>query len=359
VIKYCCGYKPISAKKILEKSPVVVSAPCRVDSGGTWDMKAMAIPHERLYPVTINIALSLRTHVTLSPFKDGYIKIASEGFKGTEKYNIENNIPFNSPFAIFLAAINLFGFHGISVNIRSDSPVRSALGGSSTALIALIKALSDLQTLIGGKGFSKRQILHLGYHIEDGINGGNCGIQDQAAAVYGGVNLWRWRFSNMISPFIREPLLDAHGLKEISKCMIVAYSGKSHVSARTNRSWITDFLSGKTRSGWIKANEVVKGLADVIKGKDWDTASYLLREEMKIRRAITPDALIPLTSGMIHQAEQMGCGARFAGAGAGGSLWALGPQDKIKDVRSAWGDTLRTVNGASILECNVVTTGAR
>lgn len=348
-----------SAKKMLEKNPIEVSAPCRVDSGGTWDIKAMAIPLEHIIPVTINIALSLRTRITLSPFKDGCIKITSEGFKNTEEYNTKNNLPFNSPFGLFLAAINHFGFHGLEVTIKSDSPVKSALGGSSTALVALIKALSELRILFGEKGLSRRQILHLGYHIEDGISGGNCGIQDQAAAVYGGVNLWTWRYSHGSHPFSRETLIEGKDADEISRCITVAFSGKSHVSARMNRSWVKDFLSGKTRSGWIKANETVKGLAKAIKEKDWQSAAGFLRDEMKIRRKITPDALIPVTSDLIYRAERIGCGARFTGAGAGGSLWAIGEPDKIREVEEAWGDILAPINGAGILRCNVDPVGVR
>jgi D-glycero-alpha-D-manno-heptose-7-phosphate kinase len=245
------------------------------------------------------------------------------------------------------------------VNIHSDSPVKSALGGSSTALVALIKALSELQVRTGGKGLTRSLMLHLGYHLEDGINGGNCGMQDQAAAVYGGVNLWTWKYSSKNQPFSREVLIKRHETAGISGCITVAFSGQSHVSARMNRSWVHDFLSGRTRSGWIEANEVVKCLAVAIKKKDWGSAAGLLRDEMKIRRKITPDALIPLTSELIHCAEKTGCGARFTGAGAGGSLWAIGESDKIKAVENDWGKMLKRIKGAGILKCKVDTTGVK
>jgi len=349
----------ISVKKILEERPIEVSAPCRIDSGGTWDIKAMAMTFEHIAPVTLNIALTLRTSVILSPFKDGYVRVASEGFQDIAEFNIKNNLPFNPPFGIFLAAVNHFGYHGLEVSIKSDSPVRSALGGSSTALVALIKALSDLRILRGGNGLSRSQILHLGYHIEDGISGGNCGIQDQAAAVYGGVNLWKWRYSHGEKTSFRETLIKGKDIKEISRSIIVAFSGKSHVSARMNRAWVGDFLSGRTRSGWMNANEIVKDLAEAIRNKDWDSAAGFLRKEMKIRRKITPDALIPLTTELIHCAEKTGCGARFTGAGAGGSLWAIGEADRIRDVEEAWNGILRPVKRAGILRCSVDPRGVK
>jgi D-glycero-alpha-D-manno-heptose-7-phosphate kinase len=39
-----------------------------VDSGGTWDIRSMALPMQAIDPVTLNIALSLRTRVQLVPF---------------------------------------------------------------------------------------------------------------------------------------------------------------------------------------------------------------------------------------------------------------------------------------------------
>lgn len=39
------------------------------------------------------------------------------------------------------------------------------------------------------------------------------------------------------------------------------------------------------------------------------------REGPELARVTTPDALIPVTDELIRQAEQAGCGARFAGAG--------------------------------------------
>jgi len=347
-----------SVRKILEDDPVTASAPCRIDSGGTWDIKALALPLELIEPVTINIALNLRTRVTLSPFKDGWVRISSEGVSKGEQYPHEN-LPFNTPLGLYFAAISHFGFHGLQVNISSDSPVKSALGGSSTALIALIKALSKVSSILGKKPLKGRELLRLGYHLEDGISGGNCGMQDQAAAVYGGVNLWRWRYGGKNSLFQRELLLDINGQKELSERTLVAYSGKSHVSARINRLWIHDFLSGKTRAGWMKANDIVNGLAGAMKHKQWRKAASFLKDETAIRKEITPNAFIPITEKLIRQAEKAGCGARFAGAGAGGSIWALGEIDRIRNLSGIWEKTLSPIRGAKILDCAVDPLGVR
>lgn len=346
---------PLSVREVLKQAPVEASAPCRIDSGGTWDIKALALPLEPARPVTLNIALTLRTRVTLLPFRDGWVKISSDGFSYNERHPFRA-LPFDSPFGLFHAALSYFGWHGIHVHIRSDSPVRAALGGSSTALVALIKALSKLASNLGMESLSREEILHLGYHIEDAVSAGKCGIQDQAAAVYGGVTLWTWCFGERSSPFKKTPLLGEAGHKRLSRHILVAFSGRSHTSSRINRSWINRFLSAETRSGWLRANEVVKDLARAIEAEDWKASARCLREEMSIRRKITPDALIPVTETLIHQAEACGCGARFAGAGGGGSVWAIG--EDVLPLSKKWASTLASVKGACILECGVESTGA-
>ena len=341
-----------SLKKTLERRPVEASAPCRIDSGGTWDIKALALPMAPALPITVNIALTLRTTVILMPFTKGKVKVSSYGFTHKEEYPAEA-ARFDTPFGLFFAALAHFACHGVEVHIRAASPVKAALGGSSTALVALIKALSKAGALPGQHKPTRKQILHLGYHLEDAVSAGKCGIQDQAAAVYGGVNRWIWHYESAKRLFRRQPLLNRRAQRALSERLLLAYSGSSHVSSRINQAWIKDFLSGKTRAGWVKANHVAGELGRAIEKEAWTEAAAFLREEMAVRREITPEALIPITEQLIRQAEEAGCGARFTGAGAGGAVWALGEKERIEALRKVWGDTLGPVKGGGLLHCEV------
>jgi len=352
-----CFRMPRSAREILEDRSIEASAPCRIDSGGTWDIKSLALPFEHVKPVTLNIALNLRTWITLSPHKKGRVKVVSQGFAASEEYPFQG-LRLTSPFNIFFAAVVYFGYHGLEVHIKSDSPPKSGLGGSSTALVALIKALCRLDYLANQKKRSSREILHLAYHLEDAMGDGKCGMQDQGAALYGGVNLWTWSYGSTRVPFKRQALLRGQGTKELARHILVAYSGKSHVSRRTNRKWIKEFLDGRTRKGWIRVNHLCKEFADALEMMDWKAAGHIMRMEMAIRRQITPDSLTPLTRRLISQAEKMGCGARFAGAGAGGAVWAIGEMENIMDLRDTWDRTLATVRGGKVLDCSIDSRGA-
>lgn len=342
----------ISLRPFLSAQPVHASAPCRIDAGGTWDIKALALPLAVADPVTFNAALTLRTTVSLGPYRDGWVRVISRGFSRAVAYPV-THMPLDSPFGIFLAAVAHYAVHGLEIRIASSAPVRAGLGGSSTALVALLKALNKVSADLQAKAPIRKQILHLGYHLEDAVSGGQCGQQDQAAAVYGGVNLWRWRYADPVRSVGRVPLLDARGRKAFSERLLVAYSGQSHVAARTNRRWIRGFLSGKTRTAWVEANAIVHDLAGAVRAQAWEEAARLVRRETALRREMTPEALIPLTRRLLEQAEAAGCGARFTGAGAGGSVWAIGRRERIEHLRMLWEKTLREVRGAGILPCAV------
>lgn len=350
---------PKSLRRTLTDHLVEASAPCRIDAGGTWDIKALALPFAEEVPTTLNAALNLRTSVRLTPFKDGQVRISSRGFGRDAVFRLSSP-SFRPPFGAYFAAVSHFGLHGVDVRIHSEAPVRSSLGGSSAALVALIEALkAACRFEDGDKTYSREDILHLGYAIEDAMNGGGCGVQDQAAAVFGGVNQWTWRFGNANQPFERHRLLDTEGEQAFSERMIVAFSGMGHASSQINRKWVKAFLDGKTTKGWLEVNRITRDLGQAIAVQDWRGAAGLLRREMQVRRELTPEALIPITTTLIEEAETLGCGARFAGAGAGGCVWALGRRENIEDLKDRWTRSLASVRGGLVLNCQVDPAGVR
>lgn len=347
----------ISLSRTLESRPVAASAPCRIDAGGTWDIKAMALPLQSLFPATVNTALTLRTRVVLKPFDPGWVSISSEGFPEIRRKPFAS-LPFTPPFGPFFAAVSHFGVHGLHVHIASAAPPRSGLGGSSVALVALIEALN---IALGERRapLTREALLLLAYHLEDAVSGGHCGLQDHAAAVYGGTHLWRWRYGTPSRPWEADPLPVRFGEGGTDPWLLVAHSGVAHTSHRTNRRWIQGFLSGKTRAGWIAANHLTHRLADALKASDVEEATSLIRQETALRRDLTPEALTPGTEALILEAEALGCGARFAGAGAGGAVWALGSRKDVQRLRPVWERRLAEVPGACLLPCGTDPEGVR
>ncbi|MCG8533347.1 MAG: hypothetical protein MI749_22210, partial [Desulfovibrionales bacterium] len=162
--------------KVLEKKSIGVSVPCRVDFGGTLDISTFNLPMAHLEPASFNMALDMRTQVRLLPHRSGWVKISSRGFETVEFE--AGRAPYDHPMGLMFACAQYFNASGVHIHIESSSPPRSALGGSSSAAVAIVAAFyTALEIKI-----DPVQVTWLAHYIESSVAGVPCGVQDQAAA---------------------------------------------------------------------------------------------------------------------------------------------------------------------------------
>jgi D-glycero-alpha-D-manno-heptose-7-phosphate kinase len=228
---------------------IEASAPCRIDMGGTLDLSTFFLPLRHFDPCTFNIALDMRTRVRLWAFDAGKIKVSSRGF---DDLAVEAEAaPFNHPLGLMLAVARYFGADGVHIDIHSASPPRSALGGSSVAAVALIWAFSKALHKSGHGMPERGAVALLAHAIEQSVAGVPCGMQDQLAAVFGGVHVWHWKSDPGQVPYTRQPIPygeEAHR-PSMNRCLLVAYCGVPHVSKDINGTWVRQFVAGWTRWG--------------------------------------------------------------------------------------------------------------
>jgi D-glycero-alpha-D-manno-heptose-7-phosphate kinase len=339
-------------KHRLEFGPVEASAACRIDCGGTLDIKTFYYPLHHLSPCTFNIALNMKTRVRILPYRSGQIKVSSKGFQ-TEEYPADN-APFNGPLGLVFAIATYFRVEGMYIQIDSESPPRSALGGSSTAAVALIGGLSN--ALAGDDGIpamNPEQIVLLAHAIEEAVAGISCGLQDQLAAAYGGVHAWYWPGEPADPPFRRMEVLRKDDYAALESCLLVAYCGVPHASQDINSKWIDQFVRGTARPLWSEIVSCTKDFVRSVTIKDWATAARAMNKEVQIRRKMTPEVFDEMGVALFEKAVAHGCGARFTGSGGGGCLWALGEEESIRTLRVAWANILSQRGGAKLLEAKV------
>ncbi len=315
-------------KSILEKQEVKASVPCRIDLGGTLDISTFFLPLGHLDPATFNIALDMRTTVTLSPWKDHRIKISSRGFDSAE-FEAER-APFHHPMGLMFAVVCYFNGHGVHVNIDSSSPPRSALGGSSAAAAAMIAAFLKLMD----KTVDPSETALLAHYIESSVAGVPCGLQDQLAAAFGGVNCWHWKVNKGSIGFERDNISDTFG--DMNHHILVAYCGIPHVSSDINKRWVKRFLSGEDRDKWKEIAAITNEFVNAVKGRDYTKAAFLMNRETRLRMEMTPDVLDETGCLLFEAAVRQNCGARFTGAGGGGCLWAVGEKEDIEKLKNDW-----------------------
>ena len=344
-------------KKILENQPVEASAPCRIDMGGTLDIPIFYYPLRHLAPCTFNIAIGLRTRVRLLPHTRGMVKISSSGFDSAE-FAIDN-APFRHPMGLMFAAAAYFQAGGVHVDIESSSPVRSALGGSSSATVALVAAFLKLMSRNSNQAgpINRRQIAMLAYKIEETVAGVPCGIQDQLAATYGGVNVWCFRADPQQSLFQRKVAVKKAYYKKFERHLLLAYCGIPHESKDINGQWVRQFLNGDHRGRWAEIIECIRNFVDAITKQDMELAVASVIRETAIRRELTPQVLDSVGEKLVDSAENHGCGARFTGAGGGGCLWALGDTENIDRLRKVWEETLSTTEAGCLLDFKIDSRG--
>lgn len=347
-----------SLNTILSDREIIVSAPCRVDMGGTLDISTFYLPLRHIAPCTFNMALDLRTTVLLSPFETGRVKVSSRGFKSAEFYLDE--VPFDHPLGLMFAIAAYFRAEGVHIQIESASPVRSALGGSSVAAVALIAALSKaFAEQHSDNGMPRAQIAALAQSIEASVAGVPCGHQDQLAAAFGGVNAWGWRENGKGLEFSRQIVIGPENYRELEERMLVAYCGIPHESSNINGRWVRQFLSGSNRLKWVQIAGYTRDFINAMADGDFHQAGVAMNQEVAVRRSLTPDVLDPMGDKLVKAAMENGCGARFTGAGGGGCIWGVGDSVDIGRLKEIWKELLAERDDAYLLSTATAADGIR
>jgi D-glycero-alpha-D-manno-heptose-7-phosphate kinase len=335
-------------KAQLTEKPIKTSVPCRIDMGGTLDISTIYLPLQAAQPSTFNIALGLRTFVTLNSYKKGYIKISSKGFETAEFKS--DPIPFIHPLGLMFAIAKYFNADGVHIDIKSTSPPRSALGGSSSAAVALVAAFFKLLQ----KELNPAHIVWLAHYIEAGVARVPCGVQDQLAAAYGGVNQWFFAMDKTGPAFKRETILEEKSdIEELNNNILIAYCGIPHESKDINQKWINSFLKGETQEEFKEIAGLSRYFSKAIRNRKFALAGQFMNIETEIRLKMTPEVLDNTGKKLFEIAKQNGCGARFTGAGGGGCLWAIGESDSIRKLHPQWWTVLKTVKDAKILKTGI------
>jgi D-glycero-alpha-D-manno-heptose-7-phosphate kinase len=341
--------------EILEDAPVEASAPCRVDIGGTIDISTFYLPLRHLGPCTFNIALNLRTTVRLSSYHRDIVRVESRGFDPAE-FPV-HTAPYVHPLGLVFAVADYFNAGGVRIEIDSASPPRSALGGSSVAAVALIAALSRVLERVGGPSLSRDESVRLAHSLEASVARVPCGLQDQLAAAYGGIHAWYWPGEVDGPIFRRESVVSQEEHRKFGSHLIVAYCGVPHLSKDINGRWVAQFLSGKTRQEWEEIVRNTRQFISALRQKDFPRVVETMNKETDLRRRMTPDVLDDLGIRLVDSARSAHCGAKFAGAGGGGCIWALGTSSDIDRLRDIWSDEISVRREARLLHVNVDSDG--
>jgi len=321
--------------------PVVrARAPLRLGlAGGGTDVS----PYCDIYGgFVLNAAVDRYAYAVIRTLDEPVVRFVATDQQVEKVRPAEAPLPLNGKLDLHKAVYNhiVKNFNGgkpISLELSTfcDAPAGSGLGSSSTLVVAMIRAFTELLNL----PLDDYIIAHMAYQIERMDCGLQGGRQDQYSATFGGFNFMEFYADEraVINPLRVKNWI----LCELEASLVLYFTGVSRESAHI----IAD-QSSNVKSGATDALEAMHGIKrealamkECLLRGDFEglVESMRLGWENKKRSAKTVSN--PHIDAIYDAAMQAGALAgKVSGAGGGGFMWFFVPTERRMDVIRALND---------------------
>ena len=314
-------------------------APSRIDlAGGTLDIYPLYLFEEG--GITVNVGTDVSSRVRLTPRADRQVRLRSVD-TGMEQHAASvDELELRGPLDLVARLLKFYApATGVDVETENRAPKGSGLGASSSLLIALSGALTELnETRYDGE-----TLIRYGADLEAQSIEIPTGKQDYYAAVYGGVNAIYW---GVRQNEVRRLLVTEDVIATLERRLILTFTGISHFSGATNWDMLRNYIenTGATRACMRTINETAHAMAAALQAADFDRFAEVLNREWQNRRSLAEGVSTPEIDRMIDAAQEAGAMAsKLCGAGGGGCMITFardGAQEAVKAALTAHGARL-------------------
>lgn len=248
------------------------------------------------------------------------------------------------------AVVNHFNVtQGFKVFVKSDVPPGSGLGGSSTLMVAIIKAFAEWKKV----KLNKYQLADLAFHLEREEIGLGGGKQDQYAAAFGGFNMM---YFNADGTEVKPVKIKDSVIKDLEQRSILCFTGKSRDSAAIIKEQVRDLKKDTSKEDVYESTKrLALFIGRSMKLTDIDGAAALLNLAWEQKKKFSSKISNGLIDSYYSAAMENGAlGGKVSGAGGGGFMFfvcAPGQRDRVAKV-------LRDM-GAEIMDFSFDPKGAR
>jgi D-glycero-alpha-D-manno-heptose-7-phosphate kinase len=266
------------------------------------------------------------------------------------RFAVEDGPAFDGAMDLPKAAIGRLGAAGgLDLDIASDAPPGSGLGGSSALVTACVGALAALE----GRAMTALEVARVAYAIEREDLRIAGGWQDQYAAAIGGFNLLEFSADGVaITPLDLAP----EALEELRSNLLLCYSGAVRTDLGLIDTQIRLFEEGReeTMVGMKQLHEMAYEMRDAIESADLRGLGALLREAYESKKRMNPHIAegTPIERLLDIAHEAGASGGKICGAGGGGYLLVACEPDR----RDAVGRAL-TSGGGRLTDFDFRSTG--
>jgi D-glycero-alpha-D-manno-heptose-7-phosphate kinase len=228
--------------------------------------------------------------------------------------------------------LRFLGFNdtvGLEIHHQGDLPARSGIGSSSSFSVGLIKALAGLR----GHMMGKHELALKAIDLEQRVLKENVGSQDQVAAAYGGLNIFRFHPNGSIQ--VEPVIVRQERIREFEGHLLLLYTGSSRMGGEIAASVISK-LQDKSVSLRRLRDMVDEGAAILTGGNGLDAFGELLHEAWMLKREMAEGVTNPEVDAIYETARQHGAlGGKLLGAGAKGFMVFYVPPERRAAVMKA------------------------
>lgn len=294
-------------------------APTRIDlAGGTLDIPPLYLFHEPA--LTVNVAIDVDAMATITTSKR--LVIVSHDQNESATWDGPELISWSEypGLELVLRLVKSFGpKENLRVEVRSEAPAGSGLGGSSAIAIALTRALAEWCDV----SLSTEELVDWAKAIETQTIKVPTGYQDYWGAVYGGVHAYEMGLNGRVRA---APLGSAAFHRELERHLLLVYTGRPRFSGMNNWELFKRHIDGEpaTIEFFERLKENALLMKEALESEDISRAAEALNRDWRTRRAMLPTMTTGEIERVIEEGSKHGMlAARVCGAGGGGCVVLL------------------------------------
>lgn len=323
------GTPPLGSVRL---DPITASAPTRICDNGGWTDTWFAG-----HGCVFNIAVTPRVEVTLTAdaADDDRPRVVIDARCFGDRYaptGIDRGEWGKHPLLeAAIAEVGIPDGLAIEVIIDSDAPYGASMGTSAATCVALVGALVQLS----GRKPEPAAVARAAWRVETERLGQQCGIQDQLAAAFGGVNVIRMhRYPDATIHRLSVPTTV---LDELERRLVLVYLGVPHSSSAIHEAVIADLESLGPNGLAIDAlRRTAEPSAEALVAGDFDRLGRIMVANTEAQRALHPELVCDAAETVISIGAEHGIiGHKINGAGGlGGSITLLtdGSEDRRRSL---------------------------
>lgn len=284
----------------------------------------------------LNAAIDRYAYAVLRPLDNGRLSFVAADQQVTRSHGLVANLPLDGNLDLHSAVYNeiVRGYNGgrpIAVELTTfcDAPAGSGLGSSSTLVVVMLKAFSELLNL-ALDDYALARLAHRIERVDCGLQGGR---QDQYAATFGGFNFMEFYAEDraVINPLRIKNWI----ICELEASLLLVHTGTSRESARIIADQSANVRNGNEDA--IAAMQAVKREASVMKEcllkGDFPRLVESMRGGWESKKRSAATVSNSQIDAIYDAAIQAGALAgKVSGAGGGGFMMFFAPPDRRMDV---------------------------